>query len=258
MSSASSKNRIDIFKSCANFSELPDDDNPWSECKISLKQTEPSKNSLSKRDIEMRKYEEYLRLKWGGAEAMPEDFDPDKLEDVFQARMKYREERKDAVRIATECLSGGKVSELDTSNTLAQAQEYGSIDSHPAEAKASSESLFKRVSVTESLDTDEQLEGYESEATINAASTAIISRVTGTPDSFTTVIHCPIESPTERAPTPRIRSGSKPPLSRSAFSLDGLPIPSDGHPRKRPSDTLRDYPRAPQYFPFTSTAIKDE
>ncbi|KAI1137754.1 hypothetical protein F5Y05DRAFT_386239 [Hypoxylon sp. FL0543] len=250
MSKATPRDPIDVFKSCATFSELPNESGPLSERKIVLHRTNPSEEPLSKRDLEFRKYEEYLRLKWGGDEAMPADFDPHKLEAAFKARYKSRMENKDAVRAATEFLVENELSKPNT-NVQYQEQEY----LYSEQANASSESLFTDVSAAERSYMDEQFDDYENETIVEIASPASKPRVTRTPDSGTDIVS--MSASIERIPTPRIRAGSRPPLSRSAFSGSGLPSPRDGFPGRRPGETLREYPRAPKYFPFKSKVAKD-
>jgi hypothetical protein len=83
-----------------------------------------------------------------------------------------------------------------------------------------SSNFLSTKSVTESLGNDEQHKGHESEVTVNGASkenmTLVRSRtnVSGRGRDTCTL---------ERTPTPRIRRGSKPPLSRSAFVDGGVP-----------------------------------
>ncbi|KAI5863774.1 hypothetical protein GGS23DRAFT_620611 [Durotheca rogersii] len=60
----------------------------------------------------------------------------------------------------------------------------------------------------------------------------------------------------ERASTPRIKRGSKPPLCRSAFAAAGRPSTKNRGDDQTPSTRLKSYPRAPQYFPFRSKARK--
>ncbi|KAI0835966.1 hypothetical protein F5Y06DRAFT_114656 [Hypoxylon sp. FL0890] len=256
MSNPESEDPIDTFQGCTAFSELPDDDDPWADRKIFLHRTEPSEKPLSKRDIEIRKREEYLRSKWGGNEAMPASFDPNRLEAVFQARPKTLRENNNAVRVATEFLSEGEVPGFDT-DIRSQGQGRGSNDLYREDVNTS-QPLSMDPTAVEPQDLDKILEAYESEPIVHTASAAKTAHVTRTPDSDTNIARHSMSAPIERIPTPRIRAGSRPPLSRSAFSSAGLPSPRDGYPGDRPSATLRDYPRAPKYFPFESKVTKEE
>ncbi|OTA55862.1 hypothetical protein K449DRAFT_468692 [Hypoxylon sp. EC38] len=231
--------------------ELPDDDDPLFRPKVFLHQPELYLNSQLERDVERIEYEEYLRLKWGCNEAVPEDFDPDNLEIDSQARLKRLMERQEAVRNAINILSMSEPESFEL-NTDVHYQEKCERPNnlYSGKSNASSESVTSSVSVAESLDSDERLQVYENEAVINVASVESLTRMVS-PDP--TVIRRSMAASIERIPTPRIRAGSRPPLSRSAYSPTAIPTLRDGYTWKRPSITLKDYPRAPDYFPFNSS-----
>ncbi|KAI1086111.1 hypothetical protein F5B19DRAFT_192531 [Rostrohypoxylon terebratum] len=63
---------------------------PFAERKIFLRQCKPSSKAFSKKDIEFRKYEDYLRSKYDCSEPIPAGFDPETLEAIFQAQRKFR------------------------------------------------------------------------------------------------------------------------------------------------------------------------
>ncbi|KAI1398620.1 hypothetical protein F4819DRAFT_21718 [Hypoxylon fuscum] len=242
---------VDVLKRCSTFDDLPDDDSdPFCERKICLHRLGPSDIPSSKGDVENRKHEEYLRSKWQCDEAMPETFDPyklaDKLEVALQGQSKSHAEANDQVL---------EDDESHCENHLSDSG-YGSLDLYSEEANTSSESLLSNVSVTESLDSDEQLEGYEDEVNFYTASSASITRVSLDASAEVADVSLSVFRPVteternlERNPTPRIRRGSKPPLSRSAFSGVGLPRPMDGSQGQRSCETLSGYPQAPRYFP---------
>ncbi|KAI1099081.1 hypothetical protein F4804DRAFT_322904 [Jackrogersella minutella] len=231
--------------------------NPLPEHKVFLHQCRPSNKALSKKDIKVMKYEEYLRSKWECSEAMPEAFDPENLEVIRQARFKPHAKNEDIAQV-NELQSGDD--ELRELNTGIECREYEHVpdDICSEEENSSSESVATDFSITESLDSDEQLEEYETEAIINIASSENITRVSCCTETITTVIRRPVAEPVERKPTPRIKTGSKPPLSRSAFAGAGLPSPKDGSPGQRPTTTLRGYPKAPKYFPYKKKSRKKQ
>ncbi|KAI0107423.1 hypothetical protein F4776DRAFT_645172 [Hypoxylon sp. NC0597] len=139
-------------------------------------------------------------------------------------------------------------------NTDIQPQEQGQAafnNLYSSEnLNASSEFLVSDISVTESLDSDERLEEYENEVIIDVASATNITHVIS---SDPTIIRRSTTALIERIPTSRIKAGSRPPLSRSAYSSDAVPKLRDEYSWKRPSITLSNYPPAPDYFPFKSS-----
>ncbi|KAI2469106.1 hypothetical protein F4781DRAFT_395828 [Annulohypoxylon bovei var. microspora] len=249
MSRTNSKNLSEILKKYNSFNELPDP-NPLPEHKIFLRQCKPSHKAFSKWDIEARNHEEYLRSNYDCSEVMLAGFDPEKLEPVLQARFKPNTEIRDITTDDSELYLEDELCEvkIDVEN-----QEYEDIpnDVYSKEVNYSSESLTD-VSVAGSLDFDE----YESEAIVDVASAEKFTRVSCGTESITTVIRRSVTGSIGRRPTPRIRIGSKPPLSRSAFAGAGLPSPKDGTPGQRAGATLRGYPKAPKYFPFKSKVRK--
>ncbi|KAI1210143.1 uncharacterized protein F4807DRAFT_423953 [Annulohypoxylon truncatum] len=249
MGKVKSENLYEIMKKCNNFNELPDPD-PQPERKIFLQQCKPSSKSFSKRDIKARNYENYLRFEYGCSEAIPGEFDPEKLEAVLQAKLKLNTENRDLTTTDSELhRRDEELSELDTTN---EYQEFENILNiiYSEEINVSSGSLSD-ISVTESLDSDEQLDEYENEAIVTVASAEKFTRASPEIGPMATVIRRSAPEPIVRKPTPRIRTGSKPPLSRSAFARAGLPSPKDGSPA---TTTLRGYPKAPKYFPYKSKA----
>ncbi|KAL7619714.1 hypothetical protein AAE478_010256 [Parahypoxylon ruwenzoriense] len=244
-----SERLMELLKKCGSFEDLPDVSDSvlcgTQKHKIFLNQT-GSCVSLSKKDAAMKRYEDYLRLKWPCSEAMPPEFDPDKLEAIRKARFPFRTadenflERKDTLH---ELATIGKY----------QKYEDTSGDMYLGEANTSSESLTSDVSVTESLDNEEHLENYESEVVVHVASMENI--IPATPER--TTIRRSTACTLERKPTPRIRSGSKPPLCRSAFAGAGQAVAKDGCDGQSPGTKLKGYPQAPRYFPFRSRIGRD-
>ncbi|KAI4869847.1 hypothetical protein F4820DRAFT_341911 [Hypoxylon rubiginosum] len=229
-------------------------------------------------------YEEYLRAKWPCSDAMPEAFDPDKLE-VIRRTWSESQDHNEIVKAYTEAAWAEEEKEnhsvrreLLTKGSYFDHDDEGSVcDVYSQGNNPSCESISTGVSITESLLDSDELDGYDSEVTVGTASRAsIISRRsvarvslhstrTPTPDAAETTspfsvrspspVPVPAECPPECECQPRRRTGtgSKPPLSRSAFSTAGLPHPKNEYQGgRRRSETLTGYPRAPGYFPFQS------
>ncbi|KAI1459694.1 hypothetical protein F4805DRAFT_50285 [Annulohypoxylon moriforme] len=245
MSKAKPGNLSEILKNCNNFSELPDPD-PLPEREIFLHQCPPSSKTLPKRDIEAQRYEERLRFQYGCSEAMPAGFDPEKLEARFRPNAGNSE------------LTTANVEHHLEDDELSELGDYSEYE-HILNIISSEEGddpfeTLSDISVTESLDSDEQLDEYEHEAIINVALAEKFTRVSCEAGPVTTEVRRSAPEPIIRKPTPRIRIGSKPPLSRSAFARAGLPSLKDG---SAAATTLRGYPKAPQYFPFKSKARRN-
>ncbi|KAI0849515.1 hypothetical protein F5Y00DRAFT_269500 [Daldinia vernicosa] len=248
------------FPRCNTSNDLPDDPDMSSQSKITWHQLGPSNAGFSKGDIEFMKHEEYLRMKWPCSEAMPESFDPDILEAVRQAQFKSHNEDKSTTEIGAG-VSSENETELHDSNAEGRCKvdEQVSDVIHLNEANASDESVFVDVTLPEPLDSGEQqLEEYNREAIVKDISARNIPQVSqGTYATSIAGDICGSElvsepDPVERGPPPRMGSGSKPPLSRSAYAAVAQPCPKDGYLDKRPCMTLMGYPRAPKYFPFKS------
>ncbi|KAI0380501.1 hypothetical protein F5Y04DRAFT_281892 [Hypomontagnella monticulosa] len=169
MSEAPSRTILDIMKGCKSFNDLPDDPGPFAERKIFLHQRSYDYIPPSKVDAEDAKYQEYLRSKWPCLEAMPEEFDPDKLEAVWQ--------RQYASRIGDDSYSVNSNSSLQQDDYDSDAVEltfdqgYSPRHVYPLEGNSSSDSVNSGTSITKSLDSDEELEDYESEVVLKHAST---------------------------------------------------------------------------------------
>lgn len=251
------------FLTSNTFNDLPDDPDMSSQREIFWHQIGPSNAGFSKGDLEFMKQEEYLRMKWPCSEAMPESFDPDTLETARQARFKSVNEDKSTTEISAG-VSSKNDTELHDSNAEGQCKvdEQVSDVIHLDEANASDESVFVDVTLPEPLDSGDQLDDYNREVTIKDVSARNILQVSqGSYDMSMAGDICGSEliselvsepDPVEREPTPRMGSGSKPPLSRSAYAAVAQPCPKDGYLDKRPCMTLMGYPRAPKYFPFKS------
>ncbi|KAI2635859.1 hypothetical protein GGS26DRAFT_514877 [Hypomontagnella submonticulosa] len=253
MSETSPDAILSVLKKCKNFNDLPDDSDPFAERKISLHQPGLSNIVLSEGDAEEAKYQEYLRSRWPISEAIPAEFDPDELEASWKRQFGPRVENDPNLGDSKLSLQLADYDSDAVEIIFDQVSSLSNMD--PQEANGSSESLCTDGSVTESLDSDEELEGYESEVAVQRAASAKMVRVSicNIPQASAAVMCQPsTETIIERKPTPRIRTGSKPPLSRSALSCAGLPSPKEGYQGKGPSMTLKGYPQAPKYFPFRS------
>ncbi|KAI0886637.1 uncharacterized protein GGS22DRAFT_199042 [Annulohypoxylon maeteangense] len=243
MSKAKPENLHEILK-YNSFNELPDP-NPLPERKIFLHQSKPSYEASSSHDIKANRYEKRLRFEYGCSEAIPAEFDPELLEVDLQARLQLNAENEDLAPVDPEYQSGDdELSELGDNEDYQKCEHIPNLI-YTEELNYSFESLSD-VSVTESLDSDEYLDEYENNAIINVAIVEKITRVSCQTVVTPTVIRHSVPDVIVRKPAPRIKTGSKPPLSRSAFAHAGLPSPEDG------SAAARRYPKAPPYFPYQS------
>ncbi|KAI0870138.1 hypothetical protein GGS24DRAFT_511227 [Hypoxylon argillaceum] len=238
----------------------PDDD-PKQEKYIPVLEAHPLRNSrdgmigqLPRTDRDMYEREEYLRRRWVVTDPMPDSFDPDKLEAV----------RKSLLPRKTAGETSDKGQEQDTIPVVRQTEVEAPLPAHaelqttPREATSSvisDESGYNASDTSQSesgyLDTDEESEGgeseYESEDSSKSKgkspqrSTSFRSRSSSIPPT-----HRGRPPRPERVPTPRIGTGSKPPLSRSAFARHTGPCADEKCPcRSRSKRRLK----APQYFP---------
>ncbi|XXH01555.1 hypothetical protein Hte_007915 [Hypoxylon texense] len=232
--------------------------------------------------------DEYLRAKWPCSDAMPEAFDPDKLE-VIRRTWSESQSQNELVKAYTKAAREEEEREKEKENNnnngrqnLSTKRSYyndhdevdydnGPRAMYSQGKNSSSESVCTGVSITESLLESEELDGYDSEVTVETASRAsIISRTSITRVSLHSPPACTpdaaeiisMRSPEpvlpdmyerERGTRPRMGIGSRPPLSRSAFSIAGMPHPQNEYQGRPRSETLKAYPRAPGYFPFRST-----
>ncbi|KAI0148624.1 hypothetical protein GGR57DRAFT_515315 [Xylariaceae sp. FL1272] len=257
------------MKQCKSFRDLPDLDNDFVPAReVFLRNQPPPRQRTHRRDREMNQCEEYLRSKWTCTDAMPDSFDPDQLEKAFIRGRLGHSRSRDARECRSEqrntnTMDKAKGATDDQQDLIATGAESTDLkethpptvnDVYPSDAESQSSSA-----ISESLDTDEQLEGYESEVSINEASTKNITRVKASTSPITARGR-PISKvfePLERKPTPRIRKGSKPPLSRSAFSGSGVPClhgtcqggcNGDG----KGVVAVGRHAKQPKYFPFKS------
>ncbi|KAI1485142.1 hypothetical protein F5X96DRAFT_691320 [Biscogniauxia mediterranea] len=249
---------IDIMKQCHDFSDLPDDFNLQARS-YRTSNMPPNIASMSEADRNNMKYEEYLRSKWHCAEAMPESFDPDKLEII--RKMKYR---TSAGKVSSKkILEAPLVLEINDDESIGEPSpsEY----THPSLEDPSPEDISTDASVIdslidsiiESLNTEKQLEGYESDAVaVKGASTENMAKVKPRSKTVGQASQSP-SVPTGPKREPRIKSGSKPPLSRSAFARGGE-TSIDESAQGVSGTTPIVYPRAPRYFPPKGRAGKKQ
>ncbi|KAI0514701.1 hypothetical protein F5B22DRAFT_228026 [Xylaria bambusicola] len=209
------------------------------------------KKRLSKTDREMSKYEEYLRNKWGCHDAIPDPFDPEKLDAALRSRFPAKSKQERPL-VARERVPAPLP---QPGNQAPAVKETNSQEMPPKDMSPTSEEM---IHASAAIDTDKQEKSYESEVSSDnetssekhttpprgrSSTSSRRGRSTSTsgPDA------------TDRPRTPRIRAGSKPPLSRSAFVAGGVPCE---HGRCQ-GECKRDAGRrakAPAYFPFKSRA----
>ncbi|KAI0487182.1 hypothetical protein F4859DRAFT_328792 [Xylaria cf. heliscus] len=211
------------------------DGTPNPESYIPVREASLQKNNtsllkeLSTSDKDVYEYEEYLRKKWPVNEAIPDSFDPLKLEAVLKSRFPRK-------------IMHGELSE--TSKPIPQEEALGEESSHTSAGiysrggNALDGSIIPGL-VNQSIETDEESGDDESEDL-----ELLIDNVTSmwsqaNPNTMMGNSQATPES-SRHPSTPRIGAGSKPPLSRSAYSK-GL-----GQGERKKSGVAK----PPEYFPF--------
>ncbi|KAI8954669.1 hypothetical protein F4801DRAFT_604870 [Xylaria longipes] len=172
-----------------------------------------------KSDRAIYQYEDYLRKKWGCTEAIPDSFDPIKLEAALKSRFPSKSKHGESVE-TSKSISQRK--EDESQNTPSESPHI-SADIYSCERNASHDSLSPGL-VNQPLETDEQLGDDESEMAVDnlelliddITSAWLQSNLDATSRGGQTM-----PETSDRASTPRIGAGSKPPLSRSAFVEGG-------------------------------------
>ncbi|RYP67214.1 hypothetical protein DL771_007376 [Monosporascus sp. 5C6A] len=171
-------------------------------------------------DCDHQAYEHYLRNKWRCSDAMPDSFDPKKLELKRTTLFSTRNKEKASSITITKGRETPKAEPHISEEARPSADPQAPLGfPFPASRAGLAESV---LSVGESLESGEQvLDGYESDAT---TSDALTERSTHTRRRANALSFSgpTTEEPLERKPTPRIRAGSKPPLSRSAYANCGV------------------------------------
>ncbi|KAI2631200.1 hypothetical protein GGS21DRAFT_491825 [Xylaria nigripes] len=184
----------------------------------------PSLETAKKHSMESEKQrlrrDEYLRSKWGCTDDMPDSFDPAKLEAALKKR--YPGLRRPSVSKREEEVAKDESTCVCACANADQESEGEILDNEASESEAEVDIVTEKI------------------AELLVRKPAICRRQ-----------HVP--EMLERAPTPRIRAGSKPPLSPSAFVDGGVPCldPRCGGKCKR-SVKSKKHVKAPKYFPFQS------
>ncbi|KAI1271288.1 hypothetical protein F5Y07DRAFT_404549 [Xylaria sp. FL0933] len=205
-------------------------------------------------DREKYEYEDYLRNKWGCNDAMPDSFDPYKLDALYKARVSTnnKQERSSETVKETDALMRAAVTEfreMSLQNPSSPSPDSISLSECNASRKSISEEPGRGP-----LETHEQTIVYESQEFVadgevhrkNAA------QVRGRSNSDTSSRGRTTSTNPTGSSTPRIRAGSRPPLSRSAYVAGGTTCEEkqcngqckQGRGRVKP----------PEYFPFKSRA----
>ncbi|KAI0534001.1 hypothetical protein GGR58DRAFT_505784 [Xylaria digitata] len=213
-----------------------------------------------KADRDMYQFEDYLRNKWGCTDAMPDPFDPEKLDAVlrsrFPARRKNRYERlretgKSIVETQDHDLIAAPRESQGTPLEDAYTRSPNSI--YPCGYNVSTESPSTKSSHG-FLDTCER-DGHVSEVlTSDDETSENITPVRARSGSNASSRRGRTMSETqERQSTPRIRAGSKPPLSRSAFVEGGVPcLDEQCQGAYKHGVIVKGHSQPPPYFPFAN------
>ncbi|KAI2627812.1 hypothetical protein GGR54DRAFT_590527 [Hypoxylon sp. NC1633] len=229
----SSEDVANILRRCSSFDDLPNEGDPFSERKIFLHNPQESRLGLSQEERKSNKDEAYLRSRWPVSEAIPRNFDPEELKVAMQAlSIVHAKEWKAEEDLRLE--AADILTDLDTTERYERYEQVPN-NREPKYGNNSSEFVYNRPKLQRSES------GIRS---VSAKDSAQISH------PGTTEYRRSRAGIIQRMPAPRILAGSKPPLSRSAYSGAGIPRPrrSGGNTTLR----LRRYPRPPKYFPFQS------
>ncbi|KAI1171691.1 hypothetical protein F4777DRAFT_593645 [Nemania sp. FL0916] len=213
-----------------------------------------------KNDRDMYKYEEYLRNKHPECnDIMPESFDPHKLEAARKARVQGKRPQqrpgKTELAVATQghespTIAEPQYSPLERMSAL--------ISDHSFERRHTAPCVSSPTGPGNESGLHEHPESQENK--ILASSSEPLGQPRRRPPPKLTI------NPTHRhgmvieqpPPTPRILTGSRPPLSASAYYEGGVPCLDDecqGSCRQC-AVVKKGRPRAPSYFPFKSRAGK--
>lgn len=249
---------------------------------------EPGRAATPPPGCDLRVYERYLRKKWLCPEAMPEVFDPNRLEDRIRASRPSRRGQRETPITSNEqqqpLAAGGSSSEVEGEGvdepTLVDSRKpLPSVPSLPTSTSQSNGRSADSV-VSIAVEADEQQRArYESDGTkktpyaryrADAIVSSSSSSSSGSSSSSsaaraptaaaavtTTTTATATRDVIDRQPTPRIKTGSKPPLSKSAYAnaSSSYADPSCDARGRRPSLSSTVRPRAPKYFPFRSQMV---
>ncbi|KAK5630163.1 hypothetical protein RRF57_005878 [Xylaria bambusicola] len=228
---------------------------PAREVYLRKNEMDPRKKRPPKTDREMSKYEDYLRNKWGCNDAIPDSFDPDKLDAVLRSRFPAKSTQQSPLE------SREKV-QAPSAQPVKDAPATKEKESHEMPLKDISTSSSKIVNSSGSpaaVDADEQDINYNNETSMTENSTPEKNTLPRERSNSTTTTHRgrtnPVSEATDRPRTPRIRAGSKPPLSRSAFVAGGVPCEQELCEGQCKRDAGR-RAKAPEYFPFKSSRAR--
>ncbi|TGJ83114.1 hypothetical protein E0Z10_g5645 [Xylaria hypoxylon] len=240
-------------------SHVPDLDDYTPVREISLRKN--MMDALTKRppktDRDISRCEDYLRTKWGCTDAIPDAFDPYKLDAALRLRFpaKNRQERSDETR---EQAPGPTVQPQDDDPPTAPTEPQDTpLEDAYVHSPESVYSCGCNASY-ESLNTDEQNIGYDSEvctsddeAPESTRPTRSRSRSRSNSNTSSRRGRTRSGTPEQTSSTPRIRTGSKPPLSRSAFVEGGVPcLDKQCQGACKRGVVVRGRSKPPPYFPF--------
>ncbi|KAI1385606.1 uncharacterized protein F4822DRAFT_432462 [Hypoxylon trugodes] len=277
------------------YEDFPSSSNSSPTYAAPIRASMPPARILPKRNSEHRDYDGYLRSRWSCTEAIPHEFDPARLELVFQSQYKPPTKHRAA---QTSAKGGNNSLQPTTLNGRHSYSPYSSLGSNstdftvassldtdevPREVTtgvATAQTITQMRSPTEPIDpmlylvsSPEPVEPVDpflylvpSSPPVEPVDPMLYLVSTPSPPPVEPVnpmlylVSTPSPPPIERisdrrVPTPRIRTGSKPLLSRSAFANTTLPHP-DGNAQRRHGGGG---PRSPKghsstsmYFPYES------
>ena len=250
-----SKSLANHMKQFEDFRQLPDDPDSADEAGArnrAMKEPPPG--------CSIEVWERYLREKWGTTDLMPEGFDPKKLERKRQEHLSKSQGRalnvdKPLPKIGKEDDQALAGYDQKSERTTADSQDSYSIP-FPTYSDGDGNSAGPITSASASPDNLEKAAGSKNVAIPTEApagpsfyqrlrANAIGTDSRAAEDAAVAEGDAEASTEPERSPTPRIRAGSKPPLSKSAYA-NSCSDADCGTRGRRP----------PNYFPFRSQTRK--
>ena len=265
---------VNYLKRYEDFSQLPDDSGAAGSESFAGGRR-PSARAMKEPPpgCPIEVWEKYLRGKWDASDLFPEGFDPQKLEKKRLAQLPSHGGKASApdvnkahpkiVREKEQPLTADDVDRKDEQAAAGSADSLGPYsDPFPKypDGHASAEAATQVSARADVIGKQERHEGGMTPAEAPAGpsfyqrlrANAIEAGVLPPEDAAGTE---PATTAVQRCPTPRIRTGSKPPLSKSAYA-NSCPDPDCGGGARRGSSDSISRVKAPTYFPFQSRMRK--
>ncbi|KAI1130607.1 hypothetical protein F5Y10DRAFT_289028 [Nemania abortiva] len=235
--------------------------NPNPNIHVPVRKSSLGKAILDPSKTDMDQYDEYLRNKWDVTDPMPDSFDPDKLEAVRKSRFSQNSTDKSAnkpreKKVAFAAQEAGESQAAQTERHKTPRKE-GPAPIPDGYGRKTSFSYPPSPPESGGRQRDKQLQPEHYQSEHPSSGEEKLPEIRTPPRSRSNSIESahrgrPIPISTQRAATPRIGSGSRPPLSPSAF-VEGGGVPcTDGRCQGacKKGIKIKGHAKPPQYFPF--------